>query len=90
MQPCCMLTQLKYSVTAMFAPNLHLTAFVTTPSIRGPTFVSMYQVRWPAVFLCDSNCCMQVELLAPPCLLGECCLLAEEMAEMAYRPTTLR
>jgi hypothetical protein len=33
---------------------------------------------------------LQVELLAPPRLLGEYCLMADEVPELCYRPATLR
>jgi hypothetical protein len=46
------------------------------------------------LLLSQSECCaadlVQVELLAPPRLLGEYCLLADELPELCYRPATLR
>lgn len=43
-----------------------------------------------AAAACASSLCCQIELLSPPCLLGESCLLAGQYHELYYRPATLR
>jgi hypothetical protein len=37
-----------------------------------------------------TGCYVQIELLGPPCLLGESCLLAAELPQLNFRPATLR